>query len=151
MHEETKHYISPSIDQEDDLEAIHQFLNQATNPVPCQVDLGIVADNFEHNLVEGPSESDWDTTLATSVIKFFGGMEDHGAHRRDFRGDEDEEQRQEIPEQDQTEVAFGFPIFDVTRDIPMKNIPPLSLPHFHSMTYEDLDSILLKFDIMPQL
>lgn len=99
-------------------------------------------------MVEEPSESDWDTTPAASVIKFFGGMEDHEAHRRAFGGDEEEGQRQEIIEQDQTEVTFGFPILDLTRDIPMKNIPPLALPHFHGMTSEELDSFLFEFDIL---
>ena len=43
------------IDQEVDPEAIHQFLKKATNSVLCQVDFGIVVDNFKENLVEEPS------------------------------------------------------------------------------------------------
>ena len=41
-------------------------------------------------------------------------MEDQEAHKRVFGGDEEEGQRQEIPEQDQTKVTFGFPILDLT-------------------------------------
>ena len=108
----------------------------------------MVVDNFEQNLVEEPSKSEWDTTPVASTIKFFGGMEDHEAHRRVVGGDEEEGQRQEIPEQDQTEVTFGFPILDLTRDMPMKNIPPSTLPHFHDMTSEDLGSFLFKFNIL---
>ena len=87
MQEETEQHISPTIDQEVDPEAIHQFLNKETNLVLCQVDLGTVAENFEQNLVEEPSEFDWDTTSTTSTIKLFGGMVDHQAHRRYFGGD----------------------------------------------------------------
>ena len=75
-------------------------------------------------------------------------MVDYEAHKRDFGGDEEEEQRREILEQDKIEVTFGFPILDLTRDIPMKNIPPSTLPHFHGMTFEDPDSFLFKFDIL---
>jgi hypothetical protein len=75
-------------------------------------------------------------------------MADHEAHRRDFGGDEEEEQRQEILEQDQTEVTFGFPILDLMRDIPMKNKPPSTLPHFHDMTSKDPDYFLFEFDIL---
>ena len=94
LYEEAKQDISHVIDQVADHKAIHQFLNQTTDPVLCQVDLGTVADNFEQNLVEEPSESDWDTTPAASTIKFFGGMADQEAHRRAFGGDEEERQRQ---------------------------------------------------------
>jgi hypothetical protein len=99
-------------------------------------------------LVEEPSKYDWDTTPTTSTIEFFGGIVDHEAHRRAFGGDEEEGQRQEIPEQDQIEVTFGFPILDLTRDIPMKSIPPSALPHFHGMTSEEPDSFLFEFDIL---
>ena len=75
-------------------------------------------------------------------------MEDQEVHRTVFGGDEEEGQRQEILEQDQMEVTFGFPILDLTRDIPMKNIPPLALPHFHGMTFEEPNSFLFKFDIL---
>ena len=44
------------------------------------------------------------------------------------------------------EVTFGFPIFDSTMDVTMKNIPPSALPHFHSMSTKDLDSFLFEFD-----
>ena len=84
LQEETEQHISPSIDQEVDPETIHQFLNKATSPVLCQVDLETVVDNFEKNLVKEPSGSSWDTTPAASTIKFFGGMADHEVHRRDF-------------------------------------------------------------------
>ena len=47
LQEEAKQDISPIIDQEANPEAIHQFLNQTTNLVLCQVELGMVADNFE--------------------------------------------------------------------------------------------------------
>ena len=30
----------------------------------------------------------------------------------------------------------------------MKNIPPLALPHFHGMSFEDPDSFLFEFDIV---
>ena len=99
-------------------------------------------------MVEKPLESDWDTIPIASAIKFFRGMADHEAHTRDFGGDEEERQRQEILEQEQIEVTFGIPIIDLTRDIPMKNIPPSALPHFHGMTYEDPDSFLFEFDIL---
>ena len=108
----------------------------------------MVANNFEQNLVEEPSESNWDNTPTTSSIKFFGGMEDQEAHRRFFGGEEEEGQRQEIPEQDQTKVTFGFPILDLTRDIPMKNIPPSTLPYFHGMTSKYPNSFLFEFDIL---
>ena len=58
LQEETKQHISPTIDQELDPKVIYQFLNQETNPVLCQVDLGIIADNFEQNLVEEASKYD---------------------------------------------------------------------------------------------
>ena len=74
-------------------------------------------------------------------------MANHEAHRRDFGGDE-EEQIREIPEQDKTKVTFGFPILDSTRDTPMQNIPPSTLPHFHGMSSEDPDSFLFEFDIL---
>ena len=108
----------------------------------------MVADNFEQNFIEEPSKYDWNTTPTTSAIKFFRGMADHEAHRRAFGGDEEEGQRQEIIEQDQTEVTFFFPILDLTRDIPMKNIPPSALLHFHGMTSEDPNSFLFEFDIL---
>ena len=47
LQEETEQHISPVIDQEVVPKAIHQFLNKETNLVLCQVDLGIVVDNFE--------------------------------------------------------------------------------------------------------
>jgi hypothetical protein len=43
---------------------------------------------------------------------------------------------------------FGFPILDITRDVAMKNIPLSSLPHFHGMSTEDLDSFLFEFDLL---
>ena len=36
----------------------------------------------------------------------------------------------------------------MTRDTPMKNIPPSALPHFHGMTSEDPDFFLFEFDIL---
>ena len=86
-------------------------------------------------MAKEPSESDRDTTPTTLDIKFFG-------------GDEEEGQRQEILDQDQTKVTFGFPILDLTRDIPKTNIPPSTLQHFHGMTSEDTDSFLFEFDIL---
>ena len=148
MQEEAKQDIILVIYQEANPKSIHQFLNQTTNLVLSQVVLGIVADNFEHSLVKEPSKYDWDSTPVASSIKFFGGMVDQEEHRRSFGGDEEQGQRQEIPEQDQTKATFGFPILDLTRDIPMKNTPPSTLPHFHSMISEDLHSFLFEFDIL---
>ena len=98
LKEETKQDIRFVIDQEADPKPIHQFFNQTTDLVLCQVKLGMVVDSFGQNLVEEPSESDRDTTPTTSSINFFGGMADHEAHRRAFGGDEEEGQRQEILE-----------------------------------------------------
>jgi hypothetical protein len=44
--------------------------------------------------------------------------------------------------------TFGFPILDITRDVSMNNIPLSSLPHFHGMSIEYIDSLLFKFDIL---
>ena len=71
LQEETEQHISPTIDQEDDSKAIHQLLNKTIDPILCQVDLGIVTDNFEQNLVQETSKYVWDTTPTTSTIKFF--------------------------------------------------------------------------------
>ena len=78
-------------------------------------------------------------------------MADKERRRRRHYGDENEEDPEpEEPQQesDQTEVTFGFSILDSTRDIPMKNIPPLALPHIHGMSFEDPDSFLFEFDIL---
>ena len=101
-------------------------------------------------MVEELSKYDWDNTPAISAIKFFGGMVDHEVLRRSFGGDEEEGKRQKIPEQYQIEVTFGFPILDLTRDIPMKNITPSALPHFHGMTYDtlNLSCLNLKFYVI---
>lgn len=50
-------------------------------------------------------------------------------------------------EKTETET-FGFPILDITRNVTVKNISLSSLPHFHGMSYEDLDSFLFEFDIL---
>ena len=104
---------------------------------------GTVVDNFRSAIVKEPLDSDWDTTPAASMIKFFGGMVDEDRRRRGHYGDENEEEQvlehKELEQElDQTEVTFGFPILDSTRDSPMKNIPPSALPHFHGMSSEDL-------------
>jgi hypothetical protein len=44
--------------------------------------------------------------------------------------------------------TFGFPILDIIRDVAMKNILFSSLPHFHGMSTEDLESFLFEFDIL---
>jgi hypothetical protein len=93
---------------------------QGNKPVLQPVKVEALVDNFRTNIIEDPSDSDWDTTPATSAIKFFGGMADH-ERRRGLFGDDNEdekEQRREVLEQekDQTEVTFGFPILDLTRE-----------------------------------
>ena len=45
------------------------------------------------------------------------------------------------------EVTFGFPIFDLSPNVSMKNIPPLVLPHFHGMLIKDVDAFLFEFYI----
>lgn len=144
------------------MEVVHQFLNQATDTVLQPVEAETLVYNFRENTIKDPSYSSWDTTLAASTIKFFGGMANKERRRRGLFGDDNEEeqeqeqrrefheQEQEVPKQelDQTKVTFGFPILDLTRDIPMKNIPPSTLPHFQGMTSEDPDSFLFEYDIL---
>jgi len=43
---------------------------------------------------------------------------------------------------------FEFPIVDPDSIAQMKNIPPLTLPHFHGKVHEYLDSFLFEFDIL---
>ena len=82
LQEETEQHINPAGDQEVDPEAIHRFLDKATDPVLCQIDPETIADNFEQNLIQQPSESSWDTTPTASAIQFFGGMADERTKKK---------------------------------------------------------------------
>ena len=97
---------------------------------------GEFGDNFVLNLVNDPSESDWDTTPTVSTIKFFEGMADDERRRGLFGDDESEGEGENeggngnIHDNAEQEVTFGFPILDLTRDVAIKNIPPSALPYF---------------------
>jgi hypothetical protein len=74
--------VDPILNEGVDPKTIHQFLNNQEERVlsptePVAEDISIeVGDNFVPNPMNEPSKSDWDTTPATSTIKFFGGMVD---------------------------------------------------------------------------
>jgi hypothetical protein len=44
--------------------------------------------------------------------------------------------------------TFEFPIGDIPRQAPMKNIPLSSLSNFHGMASEDPYSFIFKFDVL---
>ena len=79
-------------------------------------------------------------------------MVDKERRRRGLFGDDELEGAGEnngnVNDNVEQEVTFGFPIFDSTIDITMKNIPPSALPHFRGMSTEDPDSFLFEFDIL---
>ena len=79
-------------------------------------------------------------------------MEDKEWRRRGLFGDNElkgpKENEGNVNDDVEQEVNFGFPIFDSTVDVTMKNIPPSSLPHFHGMSTEDPNSFLFEFDIL---
>ena len=74
--EEDSDPIDPATNQGVSLEVVHQLQNQATNTVLQLVEAGIVVDNFRSDTTKEPSNYGWDTTLAASAIKLFGGMAD---------------------------------------------------------------------------
>ena len=76
QEEENSKPIDPATNQEVSLEAVHQLLNQATNTILQPIEAGTVVYNFRSATVKEPSDSHWDTTPTTLVIKFFGGMAD---------------------------------------------------------------------------
>jgi hypothetical protein len=84
--------IDPATNQEVSPRAVHQLLNQATDMVLQPVEAGTVVDNFDSTTVKEPSNSSWDTTPATSTIKFFGGMADEDRRQRGHYGDDNEEE-----------------------------------------------------------
>ena len=44
--------------------------------------------------------------------------------------------------------SIDFPIGNVTGDAPMRPIPLITLPSFHGLSLEDLDTFLFEFDIV---
>ena len=156
-----RQYMSadPVLNQEADPESIRQILSNQEEGVlepvadsPAEETPEVLLDNLTPNQTDEPSGSDWDTTPRASAIKFFGGMADEERRRRGFFRDNEPEGLGEndgnVNDDAKQEVTFGFPIFDSTVDVTMKNIPPSALPHFHSMSTEDPDSFLFEFDIL---
>ena len=45
-------------------------------------------------------------------------------------------------------IEGTFPIRETNGDTKMKNISPLSLPHFHGLTTEDPDTFLFEFVVI---
>ena len=45
-------------------------------------------------------------------------------------------------------TTFAFPIRYSNEDAPMKNIRHSSLPNFHELTNDDLDTFLFEFDVL---
>lgn len=142
-----------------DPECTRQFLNnqeervlEPVKDIPTEDISEELGDNFVPNQADEPSESDWDTTLAVSAIKFFRGMVDEERRRRGLFGDDELEgvgdNDGNVNDNVEQKVPFRFPILDSTRDVAMKNIPPSALPYFHGMSTEDLDSFLFEFDIL---
>jgi hypothetical protein len=44
--------------------------------------------------------------------------------------------------------TFGFPIKGSNEETKMKNIPHSTLPNFHGLSKEDLDTFLFEFDVL---
>jgi len=156
-----RQYMStdPVLNQEVDPKSIRQILSNQEEgmlePVadsPAEEIPEVLGDNFTPNQIDNPSGSDWDTTPRASVIRIFRGMANEERRRRGLFGDNEPEGPREndgnVNDDAKQEVTFGFPIFDSTVDVTMKNIPPSALPHFHSMSTEDPDSFLFEFDIL---
>lgn len=75
--------VDPVLNQEADPECIQQFLSNQEEGVlepvadsPAEDIREVLGNNFTPNQTDEPSESDWDTTLRASTIRFFGGMVD---------------------------------------------------------------------------
>jgi hypothetical protein len=45
-------------------------------------------------------------------------------------------------------TTFGFPIKETDEETKMKNIPHSTLPNFHGLSKEDLDTFLFEFDVL---
>jgi len=66
-------------------------------------------------------------------------------------GEEERQERQERPEgigKSTLENEFGFPILDPTIVVQMKRIPPSTLPKFHGMITQNLETFIFEFDIL---
>lgn len=71
---------------------------------------------------------------------------------------EEEEKEETIPTEpmagnkndrgDRERIGSAFPIRETNWDTKMKNISPSSLPHFHGLTIEDLDTFLFEFVVI---
>jgi len=65
-------------------------------------------------------------------------MADHEDHAKGTRKNQGNEEQS----------TFGFPIMNLEMTAQMKNILPLTLPHFHAKVNEDPNSFMFEFDIL---
>ncbi|CAF4106855.1 unnamed protein product [Adineta steineri] len=111
--------VDPILNQGADPERIRQFFSnqeegvlEPVADIPTKDILEELGDNFTPKQTDEPSESDWDTTPATSTIKFFGGMADKERRRKGLFGDDKPEGVGEdegnVNDNAEQEVTFSY-------------------------------------------